>query len=110
MNWQHVEQSELLLGETPMMSKNANALPIPNQYFVSIGGRLHLTNYRLLFKSHAINQLTGKFSLLLPTITEVKDTSGWLRKKIMISTQTQHIEFIIWGIPPLIAAINAARG
>ena len=109
MNWRLVEQSELLSGETPIMNKNANAIPYPNQYLVTIGGRLHLTTSRLIFKSHSINDLTGKFSILLPTITEVKDTSGMLRKKIMVSTQTQNFEFIVWGIPPFLAAIDSAR-
>jgi hypothetical protein len=118
---------DLLAGETVILSKNANAIISVDENGLSrfafdqlmwtvgmqgkeaIGGRLHLTNFRLIFKSHAINRLTGKFSILLPTIQEVKDVSRFLTKKIEIVTRTQHFEFVVWGIPELIAAITAAK-
>jgi hypothetical protein len=118
---------DLLAGETVILSKNANAIITVDEQGLSrfafdqlmwtvgmqgkeaIGGRLHLTNFRLIFKSHAINRLTGKFSILLPTIQEVKDVSRFLTKKIEIVTKTQHFEFVVWGIPELIAAITAAK-
>jgi hypothetical protein len=118
---------DLLAGENVILSKNANAIISVDEQGLSrfafdqlmwtvgmqgkeaIGGRLHLTNFRLIFKSHAINRLTGKFSILLPTIQEVKDVSRFLTKKIEIVTKTQHFEFVVWGIPELIAAITAAK-
>jgi hypothetical protein len=118
---------DLLAGETVILSKNANAIITVDEQGLSrfafdqlmwtvgmqgkeaIGGRLHLTNFRLIFKSHAINRLTGKFSILLPTIQEVKDVSRFLTKKVEIVTKTQHFEFVVWGIPELIAAITAAK-
>jgi hypothetical protein len=118
---------DLLAGENVILSKNANAIINVDEQGLSrfafdqlmwtvgmqgkeaIGGRLHLTNFRIIFKSHAINRLTGKFSILLPTIQEVKDVSRFLTKKIEIVTKTQHFEFVVWGIPELIAAITTAK-
>ena len=70
--------------------------------------KLYLTNYRLIFKSHAMNRVTGKFSIFLPTIKSVSDTSQFFTKRIKVATYTQDFEFILWGIPPFIQAINSA--
>lgn len=112
---QRVDQSELLRGEKFILSRNANVIIkrsdynlgeiIPGTDFLlgvfgkkgmeGIGGRLHLTNYRLIFKSHSINRVTGKFSIFLSAIKDVKDTSVFLSKKIAVSTQTQIFEFVL---------------
>jgi hypothetical protein len=119
----------LLRGEHYTLSKNANVVIRYSDYGLpkistgidlalklvgmegkeAIGGRLHLTNYRLIFRSHAINRVTGTFSIFLPTIIEVKDTSTFLAKKMQITTQSQAFEFIVWGIPKLLAAIQSAK-
>ncbi len=38
----------------------------------SIGGKLHLTNYRLYFQSHRLNRLRGAISIFLPQIDHVQ--------------------------------------
>ena len=128
-SWLRVSQDELLEGEKLILSKNANAVIKRSDYDLNeltpgidfllryfgmngteaIGGRLHLTNYRLIFKSHPVNRVTGKFSVFLTTIKDVEDTSVFVSKKIAISTQTQRFEFVVWGIPQLIAAIESAK-
>lgn len=119
--------TELLDGETVLLQKAANAIIIPSDHGLSrfvadglmhlvgmkdkeaIGGHLYLTTYRLLFKAHAINRLRGQFSIYLPTITEIKDTSRFISKKMQVHTQTHAYEFVIWGIPAVMDAIRAAQ-
>lgn len=119
--------TELLEGETVLLQKAANAIITPSEHGLSrfvadgymhlvgmkekeaIGGHLQLTTYRLLFKAHAINRLRGQFSIYLPTITALKDTSRFLSKKMQIHTQTHAYEFVIWGIPALMDAIRNAQ-
>jgi hypothetical protein len=74
----------------------------------AIGGRLHLTNYRLIFKSHPINRVKGKFSICLPTIEGTRDISRFLAKKLEVVTAGQNFVFVVWGIPNFINAIQSA--
>lgn len=77
----------------------------------SIGGHLYLTNFRLFFLSHSFNRFKGTFSIFLPNIVEAKDVSQpWTLSKMMqVITRNQTFEFVVWKIPKLITAINAAR-
>lgn len=120
-----VEESELLPGERVILSKPANAIIRLDDYGLgrfpadqlmramgyagleAIGGRLHLTSYRLLFKSHRVNRVTGSFSIYLPTITGLADRSKWLAKKLEVTTRNQVFDFVIWGVPAFIAAVQA---
>ncbi|BAY67169.1 hypothetical protein NIES22_73320 (plasmid) [Calothrix brevissima NIES-22] len=122
----NIDHQDLLNDETLLLSKAANAVikinthelkHLPYDQLMSlvdfknkeaIGGMLYLTNYRLLFKSHTFNRVTGKFSIFLPTVQSVRDTSQLLTKKIEVATQTQTLEFVVWGIPSLIQAIKSA--
>ncbi len=128
-NQPEVDQDELVEDEQLILYKNANFLvkrsdynldqltrsadillrPFGMQGIEAIGGRLYLTNYRLLFASHAFNRVTGTFSISLSTITDVKNTSILFVRKLTVSTSTQSFEFIAWNIPYLITAILAAR-
>jgi hypothetical protein len=118
---------DLLPGEHLVLDKAANAVISIAEHGLSrfafdrymglvgmkgkeaIGGRLYLTDCRLIFKSHAVNRLTGKFSVFLPTIVDVKDTSGFIAKKMEVATRAQKLEFVVWGIPELMAAIRTQR-
>ena len=75
----------------------------------AIGGKLYLTNYRLFFQSHSINRFNGAFSIFLPTIEETRDISRFLAKKMEVMTPSYQYEFVVWGIPKLMAAITEAR-
>src|SRR5438876_11734450 len=120
MAWVHLTQDDLLSDEKVIVEKNVNAIIKLKDYNLrsrsranwgateGIGGRLHLTNYRLVFSSHGFNRVVGKFSILLPTIQKVKDTSIPLNRRIEISTQAQIFEFNVWGIPEFIASIILA--
>lgn len=122
-----IKQTDLFEGERVLLSKGANAVIKINDYGLkrlpfdqlmplvgfkgkeAIGGKLHVTNYRLIFKSHSINRLKGTFSIFLSTIQDVRDTSQFIAKKMAVATQTQTFEFVIWGIPALMTEINNAR-
>lgn len=117
----------LLPDETSILSKNANAFVRADELLLSrlafdhvmgaalrgteaIGGKLYLTNYRLIFKSHAVNRAKGEFSIFLPTIREMRDTSSGLRRQLRVDTATQRFTFVVWGVSALIAAVESAKG
>lgn len=75
----------------------------------AVGGHLYLTTYRLVFQSHPFNWVTGTFSIFLPTIQAMHDTSHVITKQLGVQTRTHGYTFVVWGIPELRAAILAAR-
>lgn len=75
----------------------------------SIGGFLHLTNFRLIFKAHRINRLTGKLSILLPTVAAAEDTSYLMVKRLTISTQAAKVSFVVGDPSKAAGAILQAR-
>jgi hypothetical protein len=121
----NIEPSELLPGERMILSKGANAIIRLDEYGLSrlpadqitrligfagkegIGGKLHLTTHRLIFKSHRVNRVVGSFSIFLPTITGLHDRSRWIAKKVEVATRMQTFEFVAWGVPAFIAAVQA---
>jgi len=127
MNTMKITDGDLLDSEKLIQTKNANAVIKIDEYGLSqfafdqlmwtvgmkgkeaIGGKIHLTNYRLIFKSHGINRLTGKFSLFLPTIKELKDASRLIAKKMEVGTDTQRFEFVVWGISAFMGQIETAK-
>jgi len=72
----------------------------------AMGGKLYLTNCRMIFKSHGFNRLKGKFSIFLPTIKWIRDSSHLMTRKIEVSTHTTLFEFVMWGIPDFIRRTN----
>jgi len=122
-------QETLYPGERVLASKNANAvitlrdhgleaLPDTERAMAwagfggkeAIGGRLHLTNWRLVFRSHPFNRVKGQLSIVLPTIVELADTSRFLSRKLLVTTRSAQHEFVVWGVPALIRSIEQARG
>jgi hypothetical protein len=133
----NIEAADLYPGEEVIVSKAANSVISIQDYGLSrlsmrvhgvavpcdqlmslvgfegkeaIGGKLHLTNYRLIFKSHAVNRVKGKFSILLPTVEELRDKSKFLAKKMEVMTHTQSFLFVIWGVEEFIGVIRSTAG
>ncbi len=124
-----ITKDDLFTGEKVLISKNANSVIKLNDFSLkglsnsiekamtiigfagkeAIGGQLHLTNYRLIFKSHPANRVKGKFSIFLNTIKSVKDTSILISKKIEVLTISQKYEFVIWGIPNFMNELESAK-
>jgi hypothetical protein len=118
----------LFKGESLLRSKLANAIVKRSDYDLKefghsdallklvamegtegLGGKLHLTNYRLVFTTHAINRVTGTFGILLPTIQSVENTSLGLSRRISVDTLTGRYDFVAWGVPAFIVAITRAK-
>ncbi|MEV5281460.1 hypothetical protein [Streptomyces sp. NPDC051994] len=122
-----LNSNDLLPGEAVQLRKKANAVvnvaeaglkryshdqlmwTVGMQGGEAIGGQLHVTNYRLVFSSHFFNRARGRFSIFLPLITGVRDTSWGIKRQIEVSTATHQFTFVVWGIPALIAAIEHHR-
>jgi hypothetical protein len=120
-------RDDLLPGEELLLSKPTNAVIRPSEYGLerfpfdkylplvgmdgreAIGGKLHLTNYRLLFKAHGMNRVKGEFSVFLPTIRDTADASHRVTRKVRIETPSQQYEFVIWGITKFLAALTERR-
>jgi hypothetical protein len=117
-------QRELLPGEKLLRSYGANALlPLhpgtadtdAKPYVLGASapkkvlGMLHLTNYRLKFKP--TNPRDADFSIMLPAIARIQDVSFLFVRKFRLTMQDgTFIEFLKWGIPAFIYAVNAVGG
>jgi hypothetical protein len=121
------DAGQLLPGETLVASNRANALVLPTDYGLSrfpfdqymgligmkgseaVGGSLYLTSMRLIFQSHSINRLKGRFSIFFPSISAATDVSHLITRKVRIDTASQSYEFIMWGIPAFLSALESQR-
>jgi hypothetical protein len=74
-----------------------------------IGGRIYLTNFRIIFKSHRINRLKGMISVFLPAIIDYKNTSFFITQKITIKTFVSKIDFVAGGVDKLVALIKKQK-
>lgn len=119
--------NDLMPGESLLASKFANAVITPTEHGLTrlvadglmwlvgmkdreaIGGRLYLTNQRLLFRSHSINRLTGDIELFLPTIRTLKNTSYLWMRKCVVETASVRQEFVIWRVNAFLKKVRAAR-
>ncbi len=114
---------DLLPGEIIILSKKANLWVKPSEYGLrslfsglhgvldmeAIGGQVHLTNYRLVFKSHAYNRIVGKVSVFLPPIATIRDTLGGMVREVTVTTSLTEFEYVIWGIPAFIESVKQAK-
>jgi len=74
-----------------------------------IGGKLHLTTYRLVFYANSANRVVGRFSMFLPTLQQVKNASFIWDRRMAVSTQSKTVEFQVWGIKEVASRINSAK-
>lgn len=93
-------EEDLLPGEAVVLSKSANAMIRVSEFGLSrfafdrvmvaaglgdaeaIGGKLYVTDCRVVFKSHAVNRVRGAFSIFLPTVRDLRDTSAGLKRQL----------------------------
>ncbi|CAL9340505.1 hypothetical protein [Streptomyces sp. enrichment culture] len=73
----------------------------------AIGGRCFLTNYRLVFKAHPANRLRGSFSVFLPSVLDVRNTSFAVTRKVTVATGLQETTLVLWGVPRFIDTVRA---
>ena len=106
-----LKKTDLFAGEAVKMSKGAGFLislddwglsPIVGKQTSringiegkeSIGGVLHVTNYRLIFNSHPLNRVCGRFSILLPTIKDIQANRRGIMRQMDVVTAIQTFVF-----------------
>jgi hypothetical protein len=99
---------DLYTGESVLISKPANMfidlsaqtrwLVLIGQKREALGGKLFLTNYRLVFESHSLNSIICKVSFPLHTITGLRDMSWSILKKMAVDTAAGSAIFVVWGV------------
>jgi hypothetical protein len=122
-----LDPSELLPGEHLLDSRLANLVVDPRDFglrpfalgdlmFLAglhrkevIGGALHLTDLRLLFKAHRVNRLHGAASVFLPSIQTLELRSRWPFRRLRVSTGLADVEFIASDLDDLHERIEQAR-
>lgn len=122
-----LDDGDLLAGERVLHSTLANLVVRPKDFGLSkfafgdllwlagmqdkeaIGGGLHLTTHRLVFKSHRLNRLRGSVSIFLPTIVDLRNSSFLLSRKLSLSTGFARVELITPQVDLLIERIGQAR-
>jgi hypothetical protein len=113
-------KKELLPGEKLLRSFGANALlPLHRDaggsgakpYVLGASaprkvlGMLHLTNYRLKFKP--ADPKEPDFSIMLPAIAAIRNVSFlFVRKFRLVMQDGTFIDFLRWGVPSVISAVN----
>jgi hypothetical protein len=118
--------NELLSNETPLLEKKANLVISTDEAGLSrfafdqllgladmkgqeaIGGKVFVTSYRVVFKSHGFNRARGTLSIFLPNIVHVGAPSSLLTRKVAIRTQMHSYEFVVWGGGALVQAVQSA--
>ncbi len=113
-------ETDLLPNEAVIASKKANLIISINesglsrfafdQYmgFIgmkgkeSIGGKVYLTNHRIIFKSHFFNRVRGKHSILLANILDISSTFN----NLIVNTPTKKYELVMWFKTSFMEAIN----
>lgn len=122
-----IQEKDLLENEKVFLSNHSNLIVQPKNFGVenmvfddymwavgmkdkeALGGRIYLTNYRLIFKSHFANRIRGKISIFHPSIKEIRNTSFLMTKKITIESHTSKVDFVMWGIDKFLHAFNTHR-
>lgn len=105
-------KNELLAGETITKSGVANL----QRGVETVGGKLYLTNQRLVFESHAFNIQTGATIIPLSEVTET--TPCWTKflnlvplapNSLAIFTASEEQRFVLFGRKTWKAAIDQQR-
>ena len=75
-----------------------------------VGGKLKITNSRVLFEAHAINIQKQPLEILISDIAEVntRNTLGIIPNGLLIRTKEGvEYKFVVWGRGKLIGLINS---
>ncbi|WP_183565390.1 hypothetical protein [Mucilaginibacter sp. SP1R1] len=75
----------------------------------ALGGRVYVTNYRIIFKSHRLNRLVGMISVFLPTVMDAKNTSFFITKKATIKTVITSMDFVLSDVDQFIELIKIQK-
>lgn len=122
-----LDVDELMSGEQILHSTLANLVVKPEDFGLgkfafgdllwlagmqnkeAIGGGLHLTTHRLVFKSHRLNRLRGSVSIFLPTISDLRNSSFGRLRRLTLTTGIARVDLITLDVDRLIERIEQAR-
>jgi hypothetical protein len=122
-----LDPADLIAGEIVYFSSPANLVVRPKDFGLqkfafdqllwtvgmkdkeALGGSLHVTNCRLVFKSHKLNRLRGKTSIFLPIIRDVTNASFFVFQRIVVSTMSTKVEFVVLDPENVIRHIRRAQ-
>ena len=95
---------ELKNGEEILSDTVANLM----RGFEGVGGRLKITNQRLLFEAHSFNLQSMPTEIPLEYIVEVKkvNNAGFIPNGLLICTKNVEYKFVVWGRGKLITIID----
>jgi hypothetical protein len=112
-----LNEHDLLPDEEVLHTRAANLWVRPSEFGLSefafgraqdaeaLGGKAHLTNYRVVFAAHSFNRLTGLHSIFLPNIRDAR--KGWTT--VTLTTETQDYGFVMWFNGGFFNALGEAR-
>jgi hypothetical protein len=112
-----LNEHDLLPDEEVLHSRAANLWVRPSEFGLSefafggaqdaeaLGGKAHLTNYRVVFAAHSFNRLTGLHSIFLPNIRAAR--KGWTT--VTLTTETQDYGLVMWFNGGFFNAVEEAR-
>lgn len=122
-----LEEDELLPGERLIDSRLANLVVRPADFGIGdnsvgdllflaglrkrelVGGALHTTNLRLLFKAHRWNRLRGSLSVFLPQITRLEPCARWPYRRVGLLAAGLELEIAAIDRDALLTLIDTAR-
>lgn len=90
--------------ENIVLEKSANML----RGIESVGGKLIISNLRIIFKSHSVNFQKGETEIIINEISDLGQSM--LPNAMWINTKSgKKYQFIIWGRSEIISLINNLR-
>ncbi len=101
-------KTALLTGEEIISQHSANLM----RGLEGVGGRIYITNQRLIFESHSFNIQTGAEVIVLSSIIDTKKI--WSRflgiplapNGLKVTTQYGEYAFVVYGRTKIIDTIN----
>lgn len=75
----------------------------------AVGGRLYVTNLRVVFTAHAVNRLHGSLTIPLTAIEDIQPWRSKLNIGVEVTTGTTRQQYTTWGRSRVVGAIEDAR-
>jgi hypothetical protein len=122
-----VKRPALLSGEAILSELPANFIINISQYGLSrfcadglmwtvglqgkeaLGGRLFVTNYRVIFATHPLNRVTGEISIPLDIVSGVQNRSVFIMKRVAVLCALGELEFVVWNVGRFMACVEEGR-
>lgn len=122
-----MDPGPLLDGESVMYSGRVNALISPSEHGLSqfaadqlldrigaegqeaIGGKLFVTQARIIFSSHRLNRLSGRLSTPLSVVDSYQRFKSGLLRGLEVRTQAANQSYVSWSAGKAIRTLEEAK-